>query len=90
MGTANRISGSITGKIAARVSHNRPGFRGWFHRLPDEGKRQLGKFRDDYRAGLVPGAKKAIAKAVIEVAAECGWETSGIQGVIAWLEEKQT
>lgn len=80
----------VTSAIQSLVCDKRPGGAAWFDRLPDDGREALGKFRDDYRAGRVSGQKKAIALAVIEYAKEKGWRTSGVQGVIAWLDQPTT
>lgn len=75
--------------IAQRVADQKPGFKGWFYRLPVEAQASLAKVRDDYRSGKLVAQKKAIARAIMDVAAEQGWKTSGIAGVIAWLDEKR-
>lgn len=73
----------------SKIVRRRPGFLTWFDALPPQAKDSLGKIKAKYDAGGYRGtAKRALAKAVIEIASENGWATSGEQGVVRWLESK--
>lgn len=76
----------ITALVRANVKNYQPGMRTWFDALPPDARKMLGKVRDDYAAGSIHGQKRAIARSIMDVAASKGWKTSGVQGVIAWLD----
>jgi hypothetical protein len=81
---------SLLSEVSARVSSSVPGFRSWFHQLPSDAQAELSAVREAYLSGELRGRqKRSVALAVMEVARERGWRTSGIQGVIAWLDAKQ-
>lgn len=70
------------------LSQNRkPGFGTWYSRLPEDARKEL----DAVRSAFDPQRhqKRAYARAIIEACQARGWETSGIQGVIAWLDGKR-
>lgn len=69
--------------VLSRASASKPGFLSWFERLPPEAQAELEAVRQSFN----PKAhqKKAYCRAIIEAATERGWETSGIQGVLSWL-----
>jgi hypothetical protein len=82
---------SLLEEVAGKIKNRGPGYRTWFDSLPQIAKDELSAVRDAYHAGsgIMRGAqKRAVAAAVMETAAERGWKTSGIQGVIAWLNAK--
>lgn len=73
----------------SKIVRRKPGFQTWFDNLPAQARDSLGKIRSKYAAGGYRGtAKRALAKAVIEIATENGWAITGEQGVIRWLEAK--
>jgi hypothetical protein len=76
----------ITALVRANVKNYHPGMPTWFDALPPDARKMLGKVRDDYAAGAIQGQKRAVAKSIMGVAASKGWKTSGVQGVIAWLD----
>lgn len=71
--------------VLNRVQCSRPGFKSWFDRLPTEAQEELNQVRAQFNPKV--HQKRAFANAVIEAAKERGWETSGIQGVLAWLNK---
>jgi hypothetical protein len=82
---------SLLEEVAGKIRNRDPGCRTWFDALPQVAKNELLAVRDAYHAGsgVMQGAqKRAVAAAVMETAAERGWKTSGISGVIAWLNAK--
>lgn len=80
---------SLLADITASVRNHRPGFRAWFELLPDAAQQELGSVREAFHAGKMPGVqKRALARAVMEAAKDRGWKTSGIQGVLAWLDAR--
>lgn len=77
---------SLLDDVLSRAANNRPGMKTWFDRLPPEAREELDAVKRSFTPAL--HQKRAYAKAIIEAAAERGWETSGIQGVIAWLSRR--
>lgn len=73
--------------VLARAINKRSGFRTWFERLPDDARKELEAVRQAYKPDV--HQKRAYCEAIMEAAKERGWETSGIQGVIAWLNGKR-
>jgi len=83
-------SKSLLSEVSARVVASTPGYRSWFNQLLPEAQAELTLVRNAFRDGELRGRqKRSVALAVMEVARERGWRTSGIQGVIAWLDAKQ-
>lgn len=80
---------TLLSEVAALSVNTSPGYRSWFHQLPDDARAELTAVRDAFRSGELRGRqKKCVALAVMDVARERGWRTSGIQGVIAWLNAR--
>lgn len=73
--------------VLARATRKRTGFRPWYELLPPEAQAELEQVRHAFDKTV--HQKKSYALAVIEAARERGWKTSGIQGVIAWLDRKR-
>lgn len=77
---------SLLADVRARAANVRPGFAPWFELLPEQAQRELEDVREAFRSGKLPGVqKRAVARAVMDVAKERGWKTAGIQRVLAWL-----
>lgn len=73
----------------SKIVRRKPGFVTWFDALPTDARASLGKIKTKYLAGGYRGtAKRALAKAVIEIANENRWAITGEQGVVRWLESK--
>lgn len=74
---------SLLDDVLTRASPNKRGTASWFDRLPADAREQL----DAVRQAFKPGEHElnSYARAVMAAAQERGWQTSGIQGVIAWL-----
>ena len=77
---------SLLDDVMSRAAHGRPGFRTWFDRLPPDAQSELEIVRNALNPAI--HQKRAYCFAIIEAAKERGWETSGIQGVIAWLNAR--
>jgi len=78
---------SLLDDVLSRARNRSPGFKTWFQRLPAEAQAELEAVRASFNHAT--HQKRAYAKAIIEAARERGWETSGIQGVIQWLDGKR-
>jgi hypothetical protein len=72
--------------VLSKVTNSTPGFCSWFDRLPADAQAEL----ETVRAAFDPLAhqKQAYARAVIESCRKRGWDTAGVQGVIAWLNKR--
>jgi hypothetical protein len=85
----NRNRKSLVSEVADLAEYRLPGFKSWFDSLPDDARAELATVRDAFLHGELRGRqKRSVANAVMAVARERGWRTSGIQGVIAWLDAK--
>jgi hypothetical protein len=73
--------------VLARTRNRSPGFGTWFERLPAEAQAELEAVRASF--DRAKHQKSAFARAIIEAANERGWKTSGLQGVIQWLNGKR-
>ena len=78
---------SLLDDVLARASNNRPGFRTWFERLPADAQAELDAVREAYNPNT--HQTRAYALAIMEAAKERGWETGGVQAVIAWLRKRR-
>lgn len=78
---------SLLDDVLAKASNNRPGFRTWFERLPADAQSELSAVRDAYNPNT--HQTRAYALAILEAAKERGWETGGVQAVIAWLKKQR-
>lgn len=78
---------SLLDDVLSRASNNRPGFRTWFNRLPADAQAELSAVRESYNPNT--HQTRAFALAIMEAAQERGWETGGIQAVIAWLQKRR-
>lgn len=73
--------------VESHLVSNKPGFKPWFETLPQVAVAELNAIRERWRNGEYRGSsKRSVARAVIKAAQSRGWRTSGIQGVIRWLE----
>lgn len=79
---------SLLDDVLARATNKPPGFRSWFDRLPAEAQAELAEVRERFHAGGNTIQKRAYAAAIMDAAKERGWKTSGIQGVLAWLNAR--
>lgn len=77
---------SLLDDVLAKAKGSKPGFASWFERLPPEAQAEL----LTVRASFDPRQhqKNAYASAIMSACAERGWETSGRQGVIDWLDKR--
>ena len=78
---------SLLDDVLARSSNNRPGFRTWFERLPADAQAELDAVREAFNPNT--HQTRAYALAILEAAKERGWETGGVQAVIAWLKRQR-
>ncbi len=78
---------SLLDDVLARTKNRSPGFGTWFERLPAEAQAELEAVRASF--DHAKHQKSAFARAIIEAARERGWKTSGLQGVIQWLNGKR-
>ena len=74
--------------VLERVVINGHGPKNWFKRLPPDAQKELSEFRDFFHRGGHGIPKKAFAVSVIAVAKDRGWKISGVQGVVAWLNDQ--
>ena len=77
---------SLLDDVLARAQSAKPGFKTWFDRLPEDVRAELAAVKASFNPAL--HQKKAFATAIMEAAKERGWETGGVQAVIAWLNKK--
>lgn len=77
---------SLLDDVLARTSASKPGFKTWFERLPPDVQEELDAVKKAYNPAV--HQKRAYALAIMAAATERGWETSGVQGVIAWLNRR--
>ncbi len=82
-----RAKTSLLDDVLARASNNRPGFRTWFERLPADAQAELDAVRQSFNHNTHQA--KGFALAIMEAAQERGWETGGVQAVIAWLQKRR-
>jgi hypothetical protein len=73
-------------EVISRTGRSKPGFKTWFDRLPDDVQRELEEAKSQFNPAI--HQKRAYCKAIMEAARDRGWETAGIQGVIAWLTRR--
>ena len=78
---------SLLDDVLARSSNNRPGFRTWYERLPADAQAELSAVREAFNPNT--HQTRAYALAIMEAATERGWETGGVQAVIAWLRKRR-
>ncbi len=78
---------SLLDDVLARAKNRSPGFETWFQRLPVEAQAELEAVRASFDHAT--HQKTAFARAIMEAANERGWKTSGLQGVIQWLNGKR-
>lgn len=72
--------------VLSRTSVSKPGMKTWFDRLPSDAQAELDTVKQAFNPAV--HQKRAYAKAIMEAAAERGWEVAGVQGVIAWLNKR--
>jgi hypothetical protein len=72
--------------VMARVKPSRRGFKSWFDRLSPELQAELELVRSQFDHKI--HEKTSYAQAVIDEMGSRGIKTSGIQGVIKWLNKK--
>lgn len=77
---------SLVAEVLSLAAAPRRGSVPWYQKLPPEAREEL----EAVRQAFTPGVHElnAYARAVMAAADERGWQTSGIQGVIAWLRKK--
>lgn len=76
---------TLADEVLSSVQTRRPGYCSWFDRLPPDAQREL----ETVALAFDPARHKwqAYARAVIDAANRRGWQTCGVQGVIAWLKK---
>ena len=84
---AKATAPSLLDDVLARAKNRSPGFLTWFERLQPDAQAELELVRQAFNHDV--HQKRAYARAIIEAARERGWQISGPQGVIAWLEGKR-
>lgn len=77
---------SLLDDVLSRAVTTPPGFKTWFDRLPPEARDELEAVKAAFNPAI--HKKSPYAKAIIAAATERGWEISGEQGVIAWLNRR--
>lgn len=77
---------SLLDDVLARAKGRKPGFKSWFERLPPEAQEELLAVRATFDPRV--HQKNAYASAIMAACKERGWETSGRQGVIDWLDKR--
>lgn len=78
---------SLLDDVLARAANGKPGFRTWFERLPADAQAELSAVREAFNPNT--HQTRAYALAILEAAKERGWETGGVQAVIAWLKKQR-
>ena len=78
---------SLLDDVLARATNGKPGFRTWFERLPADAQAELDAVREAFNPNT--HQTRAYALAILEAAKERGWETGGVQAVIAWLKRQR-
>jgi hypothetical protein len=78
---------SLLDDVLLRTRNRSPGFGTWFERLPVEAQAELETVRASFDHSK--HQKAAFARAIMEAARERGWKTSGLQGIIQWLNGKR-
>jgi hypothetical protein len=78
---------SLLDDVLSRTRNRSPGFGTWFERLPAEAQAELETVRASFDHSK--HQKAAFARAIMEAARERGWKTSGLQGIIQWLNGKR-
>lgn len=78
---------SLLDDVLARTANVRPGFKSWFDRLPADAQAELDAVRQCFNPNT--HQTRAYALAILEAARERGWETGGVQAVIAWLKKRR-
>lgn len=73
--------------VLTAVKNQKPGMKTWFDRLPADAQEQLSTVRETFDP--TKHQKKAFANAIIQAATSRGWQTGGVQAVLAWLDGKR-
>jgi hypothetical protein len=81
-----KTKASLLDDVLSKAANKSPGFRPWFERLPPDAQAELNAVRQAFNPAI--HQKRSYARAVIAAAKERGWEISGEQGVIRWLDAK--
>lgn len=77
---------SLLDDVLSKTSASRPGFKTWYERLPADARAELDIVKQAFNPAV--HQKRAYALAIIAAATERGWEITGVQGVIAWLNRR--
>lgn len=77
---------SLLDDVLSKTSASRPGFKTWYERLPADARAELDIVKQAFNPAV--HQKRAYAQAIIAAATERGWEITGVQGVIAWLNKR--
>lgn len=76
---------TLIDEVLSAAQSRRPGFDSWFDRLSPDAQADLLAVANAFD----PSRHKwqSYSRAIMEAANRRGWQTSGIQGVIAWLKK---
>lgn len=81
-----KAKASLLDDVLARAQSAKPGFKTWFDRMPADQQAELAAVKASFDP--TRHQKRAFALAIMEAARERGWETGGVQAVLAWLNKK--
>ena len=81
MGKSVTLSDAIRAKVPASPVRSTT----WFSRLDPEAAAEIAAVKADWRAGRLPGSKRALAQAIVEEMHARGLSDIGLSGVTAWL-----
>ncbi|NBW22507.1 MAG: hypothetical protein EBR82_82620 [Caulobacteraceae bacterium] len=73
--------------MLSKAANRRPGFKTWFERLPPDAQAELDAVRQAFNPNI--HQKRAYCEAIMAAARTRGWETAGINAVIAWLNGRR-
>lgn len=82
-----KAKASLLDDVLSRTANRRPGFKTWFDRLPQDAQAELDAVRQAFDPNV--HQKRAYCEAIMAAARERGWDTAGVNGVIAWLNGKR-
>lgn len=78
---------SLLDDVLSKAANRRPGFKTWFERLPPDAQAELDAVRQAFNPNI--HQKRAYCEAIMAAARTRGWETAGINAVIAWLNGRR-
>jgi hypothetical protein len=78
---------TLLDEVLSHAANRRPGFKTWFERLPLDAQEELNAVRQAFDPNV--HQKRAYCEAIMAAARTRGWETAGINAVIAWLNGRR-